>query len=236
MTSTSVTNERPVDLPRDLPSAGIPQKLKPALRGWLHALTFPTAAVAGLVLVTLSPTLAARAATAVYTLCAMLLFGVSALYHRGTWLDRGSAVLRRLDHANIFLLIAGTYTPYAVLLLDRRDAVVLLSIIWTGALLGVAFRVFWIRAPRWLYTPLYVVLGWTAIFWLPDFFRNGGIAPPLLMLLGGVAYSVGAIAYGLKRPNPWPRVFGFHEVFHACTVVGFVVQYVGISLLAYSAG
>ena len=218
------------------PGAGIvPQRVKPRLRGWVHAVAFPTVTLAGLGLVTLAPTLAARAACAVYTLSAMLLFGVSALYHRGSWLDRGSAVLRRLDHANIFLLIAGTYTPYAVLLLSRTSAVVLLSVIWTGAVLGVCFRVFWIRAPRWLYTPLYVVLGWTAVFWLGDFFRNGGVAPVVLMLAGGLAYSLGAVAYGLKRPDPWPTVFGFHEVFHACTVVGFVLQYVGISLLAYSA-
>jgi hemolysin III len=191
--------------------------------------------LAGLVLVTLTPTLAARAACAVYTVSAMLLFGVSALYHLGSWLDRGSAVLRRLDHANIFLFIAGTYTPYAVLLLPRASAAVLLSVIWAGAVLGVCFRVFWIRAPRWLYTPLYVALGWTAVFWLDDFLRNGGAAPLVLMLAGGLAYSLGAVAYGLRRPDPWPTVFGFHEVFHACTVVGFTLQYVGISLLAYSA-
>jgi hemolysin III len=210
------------------------QRLKPRLRGWVHAVAFPTVTVAGLVLVTLAPTLAARAAAAVYTLSAMLLFGVSALYHRGSWLDRGSAILRRLDHANIFLLIAGTYTPYAVLLLPRTNAVVLLSIVWVGAVLGLGFRVFWIGAPRWLYTPLYVVLGWTAVFWLDDFLRNGGVAPVVLMLAGGLAYSLGAVAYGLRRPDPWPTVFGFHEVFHACTVVGFACQYVGISLLIYS--
>jgi hemolysin III len=201
----------------------------------VHAVAFPTVTVAGLTLVTLAPTLAARAAVAVYTLSAMLLFGVSALYHRGSWLDRGSAVLRRLDHATIFLLIAGTYTPYAVLLLPRSSAAVLLSVVWVGALAGLAFRVFWIRAPRWLYTPLYVVLGWTAVFWLGDFVRNGGVAPVALMLAGGVAYSLGAVAYGLRRPDPWPSVFGFHEVFHACTVVGFGCQYVGICLLVYSA-
>jgi hemolysin III len=208
---------------------------KPRLRGWVHAVAFPTVTVAGLGLVTLAPTLAARAALAVYTLSAMLLFGVSALYHRGSWLDRGSAVLRRLDHANIFLLIAGTYTPYAVLLLPRSSAAVLLSVVWVGALIGLVFRVFWIGAPRWLYTPLYVVLGWTAVFWLGDFIHNGGVAPVLLMLAGGLAYSLGAVAYGLRRPDPWPTVFGFHEVFHACTVVGFACQYAGICVLVYSA-
>lgn len=201
----------------------------------MHAVAFPTVTVAGLALVTLAPTLAGRAAAAVYTLSAMLLFGVSALYHRGSWLDRGSAILRRLDHANIFLLIAGTYTPYAVLLLPRTSAIVLLSIVWVGAVLGLTFRVFWLSAPRWLYVLLYVVLGWTAVFWLDDFLRNGGAAPVVLMLTGGLAYSLGAVVYGLRRPDPWPTVFGFHEVFHACTVVGFACQYVGISVLIYSA-
>lgn len=206
---------------------------KPALRGWLHTITFPMAAVAGLVLVTFAPTVTGRIAAAIFTLTAMLLFGVSALYHRGTWGGRGMAILRRLDHSNIFLLIAGTYTPFALLLLDREQATILLGTVWGGALLGVAFRVFWVGAPRWLYTPIYLALGWTAVFWLGDFHRAGGTAVVVLLLCGGLMYSLGGLVYGLKRPNPSPKWFGFHEIFHAFTIAGFICHYIGISLLTY---
>ncbi len=207
--------------------------MKPKLRGWLHAVTFPMASIAGLVLVTFAPTVTARVAAAIFTLTAMLLFGVSALYHRGTWRARGTAILRRLDHSNIFLLIAGTYTPFALLLLDREQAVILLCTVWGGALLGVAFRVFWVGAPRWLYTPIYLALGWTAVFWLGDFYRVGGPAVVVLLMAGGLMYSLGGLVYGLKRPNPSPRWFGFHEIFHAFTIAGFICHYIGISLVTY---
>lgn len=206
---------------------------KPKLRGWLHAVTFPMAAIAGLVLVTFAPTVTARVAGAIFTLTAMLLFGVSALYHRGTWHARGMAILRRLDHSNIFLLIAGTYTPFALLLLDRGQAIILLCTVWGGALLGVAFRVFWVGAPRWLYTPIYLALGWTAVFWFGDFHRVGGTAVIVLLMTGGLMYSLGGLVYGLKKPNPSPKWFGFHEIFHALTIAGFICHYIGISLLTY---
>jgi hemolysin III len=208
--------------------------VKPKLRGWLHAVTFPLAAVAGLVLVTFAPTVLGRVSAAIFTLTAMLLFGVSALYHRGTWQARGTAILRRLDHSNIFLLIAGTYTPFALLLLDRKQALILLCTVWGGALLGVAFRVFWVGAPRWLYTPIYLALGWTAVFWLGDFQRAGGTAVLVLLLAGGLMYSLGGLVYGLKKPNPSPAWFGFHEIFHAGTIAGFVCHYIGISLFIYT--
>ena len=216
-----------------VPTALATAALKPRLRGWLHAVTFPLAAVAGLVLVTFAPTVTGRAAAAVFTLCAMLLFGVSALYHRGTWDVRGHAVLRRLDHSNIFLLIAGTYTPFALLLLDRRQATILLVTVWGGALLGVMFRVFWVGAPRWLYTPIYIALGWTAVFWLGDFRNSGGDATLVLLLAGGLFYSLGGVVYALKRPDPSPTWFGFHEIFHACTIAGFACHYIGISLITF---
>jgi hemolysin III len=212
----------------------VAQTVKPKLRGWLHAGTFPLSVAAGIVIVVLAPTTEARIATAIFALTASLLFGVSALYHRGHWTPRTASILRRLDHANIFLIIAGTYTPFTLLLLDRRDAQVLLTIVWVGALLGVAFRVLWLGAPRWLYVPVYVAVGWAAAFWLPAFFSRGSTAVFALILAGGLLYSAGAIVYATKKPNPSPRWFGFHEIFHAFTVAAFVAHYVGISLAVYS--
>ncbi|RKN46973.1 PAQR family membrane homeostasis protein TrhA [Streptomyces hoynatensis] len=209
---------------------------KPMLRGWLHAGMFPAVLIAGVFLTALTDSPSGRVACAVYTLTACLLFGVSALYHRGEWSPRAEAVLRRLDHANIFLIIAGTYTPFTILLLDGARGQVLLWIVWAGALAGIAFRIFWVGAPRWLYTPCYIALGWTALFFLPDFLHAGGLAVLILVVGGGVLYSAGGVIYGLKRPNPWPRWFGFHEVFHSFTLAAFVVHYVGISLVAYQYG
>ncbi len=207
--------------------------VKPRLRGWLHAGTFPLAVVSGLVLVALAPTTAGRVTAAVFTVCAGLLFGTSAVYHRGTWSPRVRILLKRFDHSNIFLIIAGSYTPFAALLLPEGRARTLLVIVWGGAVAGVLFRVFWVGAPRWLYTPVYVALGWVAVVYLPDFLRTGGPAVLTLIIVGGALYTVGALIYGLKRPNPSPRWFGFHELFHACTVAAFVVHYVAVSLTVY---
>jgi hemolysin III len=214
-------------------AAAIPALIKPRLRGWLHAGMFPAVLAAGIFLTALADSTRGRIACAVYTLTACLLFGVSALYHRGEWGPRANAVLRRLDHANIFLIIAGTYTPLTILLLPDGGASPLLWGVWAAALLGIAFRVFWVGAPRWLYTPCYIAMGWAAVFYLPAFLREGGIAVLVCVIAGGVLYSVGGLVYGLKRPNPSPRWFGFHEVFHSFTLAAFVVHYVGISLVAY---
>ena len=143
--------------------------------------------------------------------------------------------LRRLDHSTIFLLIAGTYTPFAITLLDDKNAKILLALVWGGALLGIAFRIFWIGAPRWLYLPVYVALGWAAIFWLGDFADTAGPAVLTLIIVGGGLYSLGALIYGLKRPNPIPRWFGFHEVFHSFVIAAFAVHYVGVSMIIYGA-
>lgn len=207
--------------------------LKPKLRGWLHAGTFPFATAAGIVLICLAPTTSARWAAAVYTLGSMLLFGISALYHRFYWGATGEAVLRRLDHSNIFLLIAGTYTPLGVVLLRGNDRILLLSLAWGGALIGILFRIFWVGAPRWLYTPIYLALGWVAIFWMGDFYHLGGAAVVTLLAIGGGLYSIGAVIYGTKRPNPSPLWFGFHEIFHACTVAAFICHYIAVSIATY---
>ncbi|UED88474.1 hemolysin III family protein [Streptomyces profundus] len=202
------------------------------MRGWLHAGVFPLALVGGIVLIALAPSAAAVAACSLYALSACLLFGTSALYHRGTWGPRGEAVLRRLDHANIFLIIAGTYTPLTVSLLPTGQQQVLLSLVWGGAVAGIAFRVWWISAPRWLYTLSYIALGWAAIFYLPDFARAGGATVVVLMIAGGLFYTAGAVVYGLKRPDPSPSWFGFHEVFHALTIAASTSHYAAILLVA----
>ncbi|WP_406159018.1 hemolysin III family protein [Streptomyces canus] len=204
--------------------------LKPRMRGWLHAGVFPLSLVGGIVLIAVSRSAAAVAACSVYALSACLLFGTSGVYHRGTWGPRGEAVLRRLDHANIFLIIAGTYTPLAVLLLPAGRQRVLLAVVWAGALAGIAFRILWIGAPRWLYTPCYIALGWVAVFNLPDFARTGGTAVVVLVIAGGLLYTAGAVVYGLKRPDPSPAWFGFHEVFHALTIAAFIAHYTAILL------
>ncbi|MGN6635493.1 MAG: PAQR family membrane homeostasis protein TrhA [Oryzihumus sp.] len=209
--------------------------LKPHLRGWIHAGTFPLALAAGIVLVCLAPTGTARLGAAVFGLTAAMLFGTSAVYHRGTWSPRVQGVLKRLDHSNIFLIIAGTYTPFALLLLPPAQSRTLLIIVWSGAVAGVLFRVLWVSAPRWLYTPVYVALGWVAVFYFGPLLQRGGVAVMTLIAVGGLLYTLGAVVYGTKRPNPSPRWFGFHEVFHVFTVAAFVVHYVAASLAVYSA-
>ena len=216
-------------------AAEVLQQVKPRLRGWLHLGAFPLVVVAGIVLVAMAPDTRARIACGIFILAAAVLFGTSALYHRGHWSPKNEKLLKRLDHSNIFVIIAGSYTPFAVLLLPQAQASTLLWVVWAGALAGVAFRVFWVGAPRWLYTPAYIALGWTAVFYLPDFLVRGGVAVLTLVVVGGVLYTLGGIVYGIKRPNPLPKTFGFHEVFHALTVVAFTVHYIGV-FLALSAG
>lgn len=216
--------------------------VKPKLRGWLHLALAPLTLAAGIVLVVLSPTQSTRIGSAFFCGSALILFTVSAIYHTGTWSPRTWAFLRRFDHSNIFLLIAGSYTPLTLIMLEGTQRVVLLATIWGTALLGVLFRVFWVGAPRWLYTPIYIGMGWAALFYLPDFAHGAsenlgvGTAVAVLVLVGagGALYTMGAIVYGFRRPNPWPQWFGFHEVFHTFTVLAFATHYVGISMATYS--
>ena len=208
-------------------------QLKPLLRGWLHAVTAPIALAAGIVLIALAPHATARWAVSVYTVTAVLLFGTSALYHRGTWSPKVERLLKRIDHSNIFLIIAGSYTPFAVLLLDGHTRTLVLWLVWVGAIAGVIFRVVLVGAPRWLYTPLYIGMGWVAVFFLPEFMHHGGVAVLVLVAVGGLLYSAGGVIYAFKRPNPSPRYFGFHEIFHSLTVLAFICQYIAISLATY---
>ena len=217
--TTSITPTTPSTSTEDAIRAA-----KPLLRGWLHLVLAPLCLLACLVLVIIAPTTPGRVGAAVLGATGTQLFGISALYHRRYWSPRAEAVLRRLDHANIYLIIAGTYTPFALTLLSGSQRIQLLSIVWGGALIGVLFRVFWIGAPRWLYTPIYIALGWVAVFYFSPLLDAGGPLVMTLIAAGGVLYTLGALVYGFKRPDPWPTVFGFHEIFHACTVAAFIAH------------
>ncbi len=204
--------------------------LKPSWRGWIHAGTFPVAIVAGIVLIILTVGTPGKWAAAVFMATSLLLFGNSALYHRFDWGPTTKAVLKRIDHANILLLIAGTYTPLATLALAPDQGTILLVVVWTGALLGILFRVFWIGAPRWLYVALYLALGWAAVMYMPQLFA-ANVAMMFLVIIGGLLYTGGAIVYALKKPNPWPGHFGFHEIFHVCTVLAFLCHWAACLLI-----
>ncbi|MDR1264439.1 MAG: hemolysin III family protein [Propionibacteriaceae bacterium] len=207
-----------------------PDRGKPRLRGWLHAGAAPLLLAASIVILALADGGAAKAAMAVYLATSLLLFGHSATYHLGRWSPRTAAVLRRIDHSNIYLFIAGTYTPLAVVCLSGRSRVVLLALVWGCALAGCLFRVLWMNAPRWLYVCLYIALGWGALGWMPRFWQVSGPAVVWLLLAGGLAYSLGAVVYARRRPDPSPGWFGFHEIFHACTVLAAACHFTAIAL------
>ena len=215
----------------DAAAVGAQEDLKPTWRGWIHAATFPVAIAAGIVLIVFAQGAPAKWACAVFMATSVLMFGNSALYHRFHWGPKTRAVLKRIDHANILLLIAGTYTPLAVLALPPEKGTLLLSLVWSGALLGILFRVFWIDAPRWLYVALYLVLGWAAVMYFVELFTANAIMM-ILVVIGGLLYTGGAVAYALKRPNPWPGHFGFHEIFHVCTVLAFLCHWTACLLIA----
>ncbi|OZB82855.1 hemolysin III family protein [Microbacterium sp. 13-71-7] len=206
-------------------------EIKPTWRGWIHAGTFPVAIAAGIVLIVLAHGTVAKWAAAVFMVTSLLLFGNSALYHRFNWKPKTKSVLKRIDHANILLLIAGTYTPLATLALQPQKGVLLLVLVWSGALLGILFRVFWINAPRWLYVALYLLLGWGAIMYVVDLV-NANVAMMVLVCVGGLLYTGGAIVYAMKKPNPWPGKFGFHEIFHVCTVLAFLCHWTACLLIS----
>lgn len=207
------------------------EEQKPSWRGWIHTGTFPVTIAAGIVLIAVAEGPIAKWASAVFMLTSMLLFGNSALYHRINWSPKTRIILKRIDHANIFLLIAGTYTPIALLALPLDKGIILLIAVWAGALIGIGFRVFWIDAPRWLYVPLYVLLGWAAVAFIGDIFAASPVAM-ILVIVGGLLYTAGSIVYGFKKPNPWPGHFGFHEIFHTLTVLAFLCHWTAALLVA----
>jgi hemolysin III len=238
-TRSDATSDESADEGADMPQLPLLEvaeldaeiELKPTWRGWLHAGTFPVSIAAGIVLIAVAQGAPAKWASAVFMATSMLLFGASAVYHRFNWGNKAKAVLKRIDHANIFLLIAGTYTPIATLALPPEKGMLLLSLVWGGAILGILFRVFWVEAPRWLYVALYLVLGWAAVMYMVDLF-HANAAMMILVIVGGLLYSAGAVVYALKRPNPWPGHFGFHEIFHVCTVLAFLCHWTACLLIA----
>lgn len=207
------------------------------MRGWLHFWSFTASIAACATLIAVSAALfggGAALATSVYSVTILGLFGTSALYHRRTWRTaRSRAVMKRLDHSMIFLFIAGTYTPVIALTMEPDRARTVLIIIWIGALAGVALKMRWPNAPSWVGVPIYLALGYVAVFVLPDLLRGGGVAALVLLLVGGLLYTVGAVFYATRWPNPWPRTFGFHEFFHAATVLAAICHHVAIWLALF---
>jgi hemolysin III len=217
----------------DLPSG---PESRPRLRGHLHFWTFFGAIVAGVALVAFAAfTGSGRAslATSIYSATVLGLFGVSALYHRHTWSPTAYKWMKRADHSMIFLFIAGTYTPFALLAMSPPTGYIVLAVVWGGAVLGVGLKMLWPSAPRWLGVPIYIALGWVAVFVLPELLANAGVTALVLLLVGGLFYTVGAIFYATRWPNYWPRTFGYHEFFHLCTVLAAISHYIAIWLALY---
>ena len=207
---------------------------KPKLRGIVHLVMSPISLVAGLTLITLATELRGRITLGIFTLTAVTLFTCSALYHRVGWNDKNKAIWRRIDHSNISILIAGTYTPFAVYLLQPSQTKTLLIVAWGGAILISLLRIFWLSAPRWLYVAGYISLGWAAVFYMPEFLQSGGVAIFILILTGGVLYSTGGVIYALKKPNFSINWFGFHELFHAMTAAAFICHFIAAVLTVFT--
>jgi len=204
-------------------------ELIPLLRGVSHAWAFWLALAAGTVLLVLAPGAEARIAALVYAIGLCALFAGSGLYHRWRWDPRWRPLLRRIDHSTIFVFIAASYTPIALLVLDGSLRIVVLIGVWAGAVAGVAFSVAWISAPRALTAGTYLALGWFAVITVPQLVDRLPVVPLALLATGGVFYTVGALVYASKRPDPWPRTFGFHEVFHAFVIAAAAAHFAAMA-------
>ena len=205
------------------------EKVKPRLRGVFHQWAFFLAIPLGIALVLETETTRGRIAAAVFALSVVTMFGASALYHRPNWAPARRVWLRRLDHAGIYFLIAGTYTPVGLLVLHGAWQTVVLAIVWAGAALAILIKLFWIGSPKWLSAVVGIVLGWVGVVALPEVVKGAGLGCMFLILAGGIAYSVGAVVYALRRPDPYPAVFGYHEIFHLLTIVAVALQYSAIA-------
>jgi hemolysin III len=202
-----------------------PPTAKPRLRGVFHQYAFFVSLAAGVALALHAPDGRGRAAVVIYAIALSGLLGVSALYHRITWPPARRRWMRRLDHSMIFVLIAGTYTPFSLLALPHRLGTIVLAVVWGGAVAGVVLKLAWIDAPRWLVAVIYLALGWVAVVTAPQLLSFLGLAGGLLVLLAGVLYSAGAVIYALKRPDPAPVVFGYHEIFHVLVLAAAALHY-----------
>lgn len=211
---------------------------RPRLRGVLHAWSFFISIALGATLIAMAAATVsgtATAATSVYGATVLGLFGVSALYHRHTWRRQVTyRLMKRLDHSMIFLFIAGTYTPFTLLAMDKPTGYIILGVVWGGALAGASMKLAWPTAPRWLGVPIYIALGWVAVFVFPQLTAHAGVTALVLLLVGGGWYTLGAICYATRWPNPWPRTFGHHECFHAATVIAAVCHHVAVWLAMYA--
>jgi len=204
----------------------------PRLRGVFHLYAFFAAVIAGGVLFVLADGARERFAVWVYVAALAAMFGASALYHRFPWRSTTARLrARRLDHAMIFVFIAGTYTPFALLAFGGVARSGVLALVWLGAIVGLVLNLAWIHAPRWTSAVAYVAVGWVGVIALPQLFPALGIAPAVLVIVGGALYSIGALAYATTWPNPFPSLIGFHEVFHLLVVAAAVTQFVAVSLV-----
>ncbi len=216
--------------------AAAPLPIKPRLRGVIHQWSFFVALAAGAALVAWAPAGRATVAAAIYAVALAGLLGTSALYHRITWQPRARAWLRRLDHSMIFVLIAGTYTPFALLVLDAPLRGIVLGGVWAGALAGIVFTLVWVQAPKWLTAASYIALGWFSIVAVPQIAEHAGAGALVLLAVGGVAYTLGAVVYASQRPDPRPATFGYHEIFHVLVVVAAAAHFTAIAAFAVPHG
>ena len=207
----------------------VEEELRPRLRGVIHAYSFWFALGAGVILIVISNGARARTGATVYAIGLCALFAGSATYHRWRWDPRWRPLLRRIDHSTIFVFIAASYTPIALLVLKGSLAEAVLIAVWAGAIAGVIFSLAWITAPRLLVAATYLALGWVAVVAMPQLIHHAGVAPTVLIAVGGLLYSLGATVYALKRPNPWPATFGFHEIFHTLVTTAAAVHFVAIA-------
>ncbi|MEM8705980.1 MAG: hemolysin III family protein [Actinomycetota bacterium] len=205
---------------------------RPRLRGISHQYAFMSALTLAPLMIVITPGVGPRFITAVYAFAVVGLFGISALYHRGDWGERGRAIMKRLDHSMIFVAIAATYTPIAAFALDGDTARWILPTVWIGAALGIIANLVWTDAPYPVVAAPYVALGWVGVAALPAVLDGLGVAGFTLIVVGGVLFSIGAIFYALHRPNPWPTWFGYHEIFHLFVIAGIAVHYVAVAFFA----
>jgi hemolysin III len=212
------------------------EAIRPRFRGVTHQYAFFASLITGLVLVLVAPTREATTAAAIYALSVSGLFGASALYHRVTWRPATRRWMRRLDHSMIFVLIAGTYTPFALLVLDGTLSRVVLAIVWGGALAGAVLKLAWVDAPKWLMAGIYLALGWVGVATIPQMLSQAGVGAVTLLAIGGALYSAGAVIYALRRPDPSPSVFGYHEIFHVLVIAAAAAHYAAVAAYALPAG